>query len=448
MRILFLTQYYPPETGAAQNRLSDLARRLTRAGHRVTVLTALPSYPKGEIYDGYRGRLTMREDYEGICVVRTWVYVTKRKSFVQRILNYLSFAVLSPIVGWVIVKNVDVIIVESPPLFLGVSGYLLSRLKRAKFVLNVSDLWPESAVALDVLRNRRLIRWAKRVEEWLYNRANLVTGQTQGIVDSIQRRCTSTPVHLLTNGVALEFLEQVAQARISRMRLRVKFGFAQKFIVAYTGLHGLAQGLDTLLRSAELLKEHADIQFCFFGEGPEKPNLQSIAAERGLGNVRFYLPLPAAEMAELLASVDVSIVPLKRNYLFKGALPSKLFEALGAGVPVLVALDGEAKELIEKSRGGLLVAPENPEDMAQKILQLYQDAELCRQLGENGREYVRAHYSREEIAKGFEHLILIANSPTSAAITTGPNEDNSCVEAHNLPATTPLSDLETSKEQR
>jgi glycosyltransferase involved in cell wall biosynthesis len=230
------------------------------------------------------------------------------------------------------------------------------------------------------------------------------------------------------------------------MRLRVKFGFAQKFIVAYTGLHGLAQGLDTLLRSAELLKEHADIQFCFFGEGPEKPNLRSIAAERGLGNVQFYLPLPAAEMAELLASVDVSIIPLKRNYLFKGALPSKLFEALGAGVPVLVALDGEAKELIEKSRGGLLVEPENPEDMAQKILRLYQDADLCRRLGENGREYVRAHYNREEIAKRFENLILIANSPALVPITTGSAEDNSGAEARHLPARTPLSDLETSKE--
>jgi glycosyltransferase involved in cell wall biosynthesis len=406
MRILFLTQYYPPETGAAQNRLSDLAKRLTKAGHRVTVLTAVPSYPEGKIYDGYRGRLIMTEVEAGIRLVRTWAYVTKRKSFAQRILNYLSFAALSFIVGWVTTKNVDVVVVESPPLFLGFSGYMLSRFKRAKFVLNVSDLWPESAVALNVLRNRRLIRWATRAEEWLYSQANLVTGQTQGIVDSIRKRCTNTPVYLLTNGVAPEFLEQVDQVRSSRMRLREKFGFGRKFIVAYTGVHGLAQGLDTLLSSADLLRGHREIQFCFFGDGPEKPRLRSIAAERGLENVQFYSPLPASQMVELLAAVDVCVVPLKRNDLFKGALPSKLFEALGAGVPVLVGLDGEAKELIEKSQSGLPVEPENPEDMAQKTFRLYQDAELCRQLGESGRAYVSKHYNRKEIAERFERLLL------------------------------------------
>ena len=225
MRILFLTQYYPPEIGAAQNRLSDLAKRLKNKGHDVTVLTALPSYPRGEIYEGYRGRFRMTEDHDGIRVVRTWVYATKKKNFVPRIFNYLSFAVLSLIVGSVTAGKVDVIIVESPPLFLGFSGYFLSKLKHAKFVLNVSDLWPESAVVLNVLRNRRLIRWTTRGEEWLYSQASLVTGQTQGIVDSIRRRCANKPVHLLTNGVSPEFLERVAQARFSRQFLREKFGF-------------------------------------------------------------------------------------------------------------------------------------------------------------------------------------------------------------------------------
>src|SRR6267378_5235051 len=158
MRILILTQYYPPEIGAAQNRLSDLAKRLGNKGHDVTVLTALPSYPKGEIYTGYRGRLKMSEDLEGIRVVRTWVYATKNKNFLLRIFNYLSFALLSILVGSVTAGNVDVVIVESPPLFLGFSGYFLSKLKHAKLVLNVSDLWPESAVTLKVLRNRRLIQ--------------------------------------------------------------------------------------------------------------------------------------------------------------------------------------------------------------------------------------------------------------------------------------------------
>lgn len=447
MRILFLTQYYPPEIGAAQNRLSDLARRLTKSGHNVTVLTALPSYPKGEIYEGYRGRLKMTDEHDGIRVLRTWVYATKKKSFIPRILNYLSFALLSVIVGSLTAGNADAVIVESPPLFLGFSGYFLSKLKRAKFVLNVSDLWPESAVVLNVLHDRRLIRWATRGEEWLYRQASLVTGQTQGIVDSIRRRCANKPVHLLTNGVAPEFLERVAQARVSRQFLRDKFGFGQKFIVAYTGVHGLAQGLETLLRSADLLSEQIEIQFCFFGDGPEKSHLQSVAAERGLGNVHFYSSLKASEMAELLASIDVSVVLLKRNDLFKGALPSKLFEALGAGVPVVAALDGEAKELVERSRGGLFVEPENPEDMADKLLKLYRDAEVCRCLGENGKAYVGAHYDRKEIAKCFERLIVSANSTDFAGTTTGFAEGGAELDTSHLARDSSVSNSETSKEQ-
>jgi glycosyltransferase involved in cell wall biosynthesis len=445
MRILFLTQYYPPEIGAAQNRLSDLARRLTKSGHQVTVLTALPSYPKGEIYEGYRGRLKMTENLDGIRVVRTWVYATKVKNFVPRIVNYLSFAVLSLIVGAMTARNVEVVIVESPPLFLGFSGYILSKLKHAKFVLNVSDLWPESAVVLNVLHNRRVIQWAIRGEEWLYRQASLVTGQTRGIVDSIRRRCGDKPVHLLTNGVAPEFLKRVAQARISRRFLRKKFGFGQKFIVAYTGVHGLAQGLETVLRSADLLKEQTEIRFCFFGDGPEKSHLQSIAAERGSRNVQFYSSLTASEMAELLASIDVSVVPLKRNDLFKGALPSKLFEALGAGVPVVAALEGEAKELIERSRGGLFVEPENPEDMAHKLLELYQDAELCRCLGENGRAYVGAHYDREEIAKSFERLIVSSNSTDLAGADTGFAKGGAELDTSHLARDSSVSTIETGK---
>jgi glycosyltransferase involved in cell wall biosynthesis len=428
MRILFLTQYYPPEIGAAQNRLSDLAKRLAKSGHDVTVLTALPSYPKGEIYEGYRGRLKITEDQDGIRVVRTWVYATRKKNFVARLFNYVSFAALSVVVGSVISRDSEVVIVESPPLFLGFSGYILSQLKRATFVLNVSDLWPESAVVLNVLRNRRLIQWATSGEEWLYRQAKLVTGQTQGIVDNIRRRCADKPVHLLTNGVAPEFLEQVAQTRVSRDCFREKFGFGHDFIVAYTGVHGLAQGLETLLRSAELLKMHSDVRVCFFGDGPEKAHLQSIAAERKLGNVHFYSPLQASEMAQLLVSIDVSVVPLKRSDLFKGALPSKLFEALGAGVPVVAALDGEAKELIERSQGGLVVEPENPEDLAEKLLQLREAPELCRQLGENGRSYVASHYNRQAIAERFE-MLMREFSPISSiramkAKPKGPSEQS------------------------
>lgn len=419
MRILFLTQYYPPETGAVQNRLSDLAKRLAKLGHQVEVLTALPSYPKGETYEGYRRRFVMTEQDQSIRIVRTWAYATKKKNFFSRILNYLSFAVLSVPVGWMAAGGADVVVVESPPLFLGFSGYLLSRFKRARFILNVSDLWPESAVALGMLRNRIMVRWATKAEEWLYHSANMVTGQTEGIVSSIQRRCPSTPVHLMTNGVAPEFLTQVARASNKREALREKFGFQGKFIVAYTGVHGLAQGLDTVVRSADLLKQYKQIRFHFFGDGPEKSHLELSAAKNGADNVEFHPPLSAAHMPELLASIDVSVVPLKRNDLFRGALPSKLFEALGAGVPVILALNGEAKNLIEQSHGGLAVEPENPSDMAEKILRLYQNADLRERIGASGRAFVVARYNREHIARRFEEAVLLQTPPTYAGLVAG-----------------------------
>jgi glycosyltransferase involved in cell wall biosynthesis len=406
MRILFLTQYYPPETGAAQNRLSDLARRLTNAGHHITVLTAMPSYPKGEIYPGYEGRMGLEENDAGIQIVRTWIYATKRKNFVPRILNYLSFAVLSTVVGWRTIDKADVVFVESPPLFAGFAGYLLSKLKHARFVLNISDLWPESAVVLGVLRNQRVIKWVTQAEEWLYHKATLVTGQTQGIVDSIRKRCANTPVHLLTNGVAPEFVEQVQHLRSSRMQLREKFGFGQKFIVAYTGVHGLAQGLDTMLSSAALLKEHKDIQFCFFGDGPEKPHLQLFAAELGLENVQFFSPLPIFQMVEVLTAIDAAVVPLKRIDLFNGALPSKLFEAMGAAVPVIGAFQGEAQKLIEDANCGLCVEPENAAAMKTAILTMFGDPTLRKRLGDNGCAYVLTHYNRKDIAACFESLLL------------------------------------------
>jgi glycosyltransferase involved in cell wall biosynthesis len=406
MKILFLTQYFPPETGAAQNRLSDLASRLAEAGHSVTVLTALPSYPTGRIFDGYRGRLWMKENQNAVKVVRTWLYTTKKKGFVPRVVNYLCFSIIAFLGGLVTAGRVDAIFVESPPLFVGVAGYVLSKLKHAKFVLNISDLWPESAVVLGMLHNRRLIKLATRVEEGLYRRASLVTGQTQGIVSSIQSRVPEPRVVLLTNGIAPEFAAKVDNARRSRARTREEFGFGTKFIVAYAGVHGLAQGLDSIIHSARMLSSHKEILFVFLGDGPQKPHLRSIAADNALTNISFLPPVMISRMPDVLAAVDVSIVPLKNDSLFRGALPSKLFETIGAGVPVIAAVDGEARRFVKESRGGLVVEPENPRELAEAILLLQGDAGLRQMFSEHGRIYVENNYNRKNIFEKFEQLLL------------------------------------------
>jgi glycosyltransferase involved in cell wall biosynthesis len=432
MRVLFLTQYFPPETGAAQNRLSDLAERLASSGHQITVLTALPNYPQGEIFEGYRGRLVVTEERNKVRVIRAWIFATKSKSFLPKIVNYLSFAILSCIVGIFSVRQMDIVFVESPPLFLGISGYLLARIKRAKFVLNVSDLWPESAIALGMLRNPRIIRWSTRIEEGLYRRAQLVTGQTQGIIDGVRKRWPGAARALLTNGIALEFLARVETARAARPKIREEFGFGNKLIVAYTGVHGFSQGLETVIRAAELLASYKDIQFVFYGDGPQKRELVTMSTEKQLSNVKFLPPQSSDRMPDILASIDISIVPLKRTELFKGALPSKLFEALGAGVPVVAAVEGEAKRLVELSGGGIVIEPENSEKMAEAIVRLFRDPTSRQRLSVDGRNYLVAHYNRKVIADRLENLLLAVKSSSLSISDEGIPEAESQPQASDM----------------
>ena len=408
MRILILTQYYPPETGAAQNRLCDLAQRLAAAGHDVSVLTALPSYPTGRIFPEYRGKWFVRERGDGgVRVLRVWNFATRSPRFLPRVWSYVTFAVLSFLVGALVGGAADAVFVESPPLFLGVSGYWLSRVKRARFLFNVSDLWPESAIALGALRNAVLIRWATRSEERLYRRAWLVTGQSRGIVESIRRRCPEARVEWLPNGVAPEFLQAVAAARTSREKLRCELGFEGKFVIVFAGLHGLSQGLENVLRAAALLRGDQRISFLFCGDGPAKQGLVKAARALGLQNCEFREPVRTARMAQIWTAADAAIVPLKRSVSGLGMVPAKLFEAMGAGVPVIAALDGEARRLVDLAGGGLWVEPERPDEIAAAIVRLANDPAQCAELGARGEKFVSQNFNRAAIA---EKLLSILRS--------------------------------------
>lgn len=405
LRILILTQYYPPEVGAPQNRLSDLARRLARSGHTITVLTALPNYPRSEVFEGYRGRFSVVEQSEGTRVVRTWIYPLKRPSFRRRLLTYLSFAFSSMVLGAWKVGRQDFVVTESPPLFLLFSGLVISRLKRARFVVNISDLWPASAVAMGILRSRVLIALSTRLEEFLYRRSGLITAQTQGMVKNIRSRCPNVRVELMTNGVDTEAF-QVPQQPELKTRIRKEFGLEKKFVVGYAGLHGLAQGLETVIMAAKVLAGHENIVFALFGEGPEKDLLMRLARQALLANVHFYPAQPVSRMTEVFSLFDCALIPLKRLDLFQGALPSKMFEAMAASVPVIVGVDGEARRLVDKAQAGICVEPENPKALADAILKLYRDPACRKAMGEHGRAYVIEHYDRKRIARQFEQLLV------------------------------------------
>jgi glycosyltransferase involved in cell wall biosynthesis len=405
MNILILTQYYPPETGASQNRLSNLAQRFMQLGHTVTILTALPNYPKGEIFEAYKGHLVVEERIGNIKVIRTWIYTTNNKSFIQRLLNYFSFTLSSLLIGVWKIKSQDFVVFESPPLFLGLSALIISRLNRAKLVFNVSDLWPESAVVMGLLQNKALISLSIWLEEFLYRRSHLITGQTQGIVDNIQSRFPDKNVSLIMNGVNVEDFMTEAQSD-HRKKVRKEFEFEEMFVIGYAGLHGLAQGLQIILQAAQLLATYNNFLFVLFGDGPEKAKLIRLTDQIQLNNVRFYPSQPASRMPELISSFDIAVIPLRRLNLFKGALPSKMFEAMAAAIPCVVSIDGEARALVIKAKSGIFVEPENPEAMANAIMQLFQDPVHRRLLGENGRQFVIEHHNRHRIAEKFERLLL------------------------------------------
>lgn len=403
MKILFLTQYCPPEVGAPQNRIFEMAKRLKSFGHDVTILTAMPNYPKGEIFEEYKGKKVVKEVMDGINIVRTSIYATKEKSFIKRLRNYLSFTFSSVLTGAKYIEKQDVIITESPPLFLGWSGYVLSKKKKAKFIFNVSDLWPESAVKLDVLHNKALIKASTWLEEFCYKKAAAVTGQTQGIVDNIVNRgFDKNKVHLITNGVDTEFFKKENRDE----EFRKQIGIDGKFALCYAGIHGLAQGLEVIVNAAEMIKDYKDIQIVFIGDGPEKNKLIDMTKEKNLENITFLPVQPKSKMPKIIASMDATIIPLKKLDLFKGALPSKMFEALASQLPIILAVEGEAEKLINNAKAGITVEPENHKEVAEAILKLYNDEELRNNLGINGRKYVIENYSRESIARKLENILL------------------------------------------
>jgi len=402
MKILFLTQYCPPEVGAPQNRIFEMAKHLKKFGHEVTILTAMPNYPKGEIFDGYKGKKLVKEELDGINVVRTSIYTSKEKTFVKRLRNYLSFTFSSVFTGAKNVGEQDVVIVESPPLFLGWSGYVIAKKKKAKFIFNVSDLWPESAVKLDMLHNKMLIKMSTRLEEFCYRKAAAVTGQTQGIVDNIvSRGFDKNKVHLITNGIDTDLFKPENRS----VEFRQEWNIDDKFAICYAGIHGIAQGLEVIINAAEMLKEHKDIQFVFVGEGPEKPKLMEMVKKKGLNNVKFVGLQPKKNMPKIVASMDAAIIPLKKLDLFKGALPSKMFETLSSETAIILSAEGEAEKLIKSAKAGITVEPENAKEVADAVLKLYENRELAKEMGQNGRKYVMEHYSRKNITKKLENIL-------------------------------------------
>lgn len=403
--ILFITPYFPPEVGAAQTRVSETAFRLSQHGHEVTVLTTLPNYPKGRVFPEYERGQRRQENWRGVRVVRVWSYITHKKGFVARVLSQLSFGLLAPLLALRAVGRPDVIIVSSPPLFDAFAGRALAWLKRCPFIFSVADMWPESAVQLGALRNPALIWLAERLEWSTYQRAASVWALTDGIRSAlIARGLPEQKVFLLNNGVDTARFKPVPRAEA-----RAALGWDDRYTVLYAGTIGLAQSLKTVLDASERLRERRDVRFVLAGEGVAKAELQAEAARRGLANLSFLDSVPYELMPTLLSAADVCLVSLKKLPLFTGAIPLKTYEALACARPLLLAVDGEARELIERqARAARFVAPDDGQALTEGVLWMLEHADEARAMGERGRAFVVAHYDRDVLTTELEGHIAAA----------------------------------------
>lgn len=410
MKLLFLTQYYPPETGAPQNRLHSLALNLIEVGFEVEVLTAMPNYPKMEIFPEYREIKEMEETIDGVRVVRSSIFVTKDKGVAKRLMNYFSF-VWTSMRSYKRLSKADYVLCESPPLFLGISALYLARKLKAKMIFNVSDLWPESAVELDIVSNKLFLDLAYKLEAYLYKKSFLVTGQTQGIVADINKRFPKVPTMWLPNGIDKDVYSSVD---IETDWLE-QYEIQGKRLYMYAGIIGHAQGLDVIIRAKQwLMKNEPEIasglEFVMIGDGPEKDRL--VELDKELETKIVFIPnTPKQKVMRMIKNASGYIVPLKKLNLFLGAIPSKIFDPLALGIPVILGVDGEARIIfIEQGKGGLFYEPENHEALAKAIVQLENDKLLAKKLGQQGKDYVEQNFDRKNIAMCYKDRVQSLDS--------------------------------------
>lgn len=397
MRILILTQFYPPEFGAAAVRLSRLARLLAADSHAVTVLTGMPNYPEGVIRAGYRGRVLMRETLDGVNVERVWVYASPSKGTRARLLNQFSFMVMAALRG-TFLSRADVILVESHPLFVCLTGGWLKRVKRAPVVLNVSDLWPESAVATGALRaDSSMVKVATRVERWAYDDAAQIVGMTEGVLEGI-RAVLPNPERstLIKNAVDLEAFHPADAAL--RSQARARFDLGDRFTVVHIGNMSLTYDFKTMIETAAALPE---LLFLFVGGGSQEQTIRGWVAERGLENVRFAGVLPHTEMPLVWAAADACLIALGDHSVAGGTRPAKLYEALATGTPVVAAIRGEGAALVEEAGAGIVVPIGDAAAMAAALKQMVAFPDERKALSQHGRVYAEANLSPEQVRNAY-----------------------------------------------
>ena len=373
MKILFLTENFPPETNAAATRVYERALYWIKSGHQVTVITCAPNFPEGALFDGYQNCWRQTENMSGIQVVRVKTYISENRGIVRRSLDFLSFGFMGFING-IFLPRPDIVAATSPQFFAVVAGWGIAAFRRLPFVFELGDLWPTSIAAVGAIKKGLLLSLVEEFELFLYRRSARVAALTHAFKRNlISRGIEESKIDVVMNGVDLpRYTPQVRDQVLAQ-----EWGLENKFVIGYVGTHGMAHGLSNVLDAAKTLTGNNKIRFFLAGAGSDRDRLVKAAKQRKLSNVVFMPMQPKESMPAVWGLCDVALVHLKDNPAFSEVIPSKIFEAMAMGLPILLAVpDGEARGIVEGHAAGIWVPPENPEALAQAVQKLSVDTDL------------------------------------------------------------------------
>jgi len=401
LNVLIITASFVPDISPNARILSEISEDLVNRGHQVTVATPFPYHPTWVVPEQYRWKLHQVEQLNEIRLIRTYVYASPDKTFTTRMLNNVSIMV-STFFGALGAKKHDVALVISPPLLMGITAYAVRMLKRTPLVLSIQDLYPETAIELGMLKNEYLISLSEKLEKFLYQKSGKVAVISEGFKRNLMNKgVESDKIGVIPNWVDLEFIIPAPREN----HIRTEYEIGNKFMVLFAGTMGLAQGLESIVEAARLLRDIDDILFVFVGHGAAKEGLMSMCREYALENVKFIPIQPRERIPSFLAAADVCLATLKRKPLFNITIPCKIYEIMSAGRPIVLGVDGDAKRLVEKANCGICVEPENPQEMADAIIKLYENSDLRTEYGRNGRDYVVKNHSRWKLTGAYEELL-------------------------------------------
>jgi glycosyltransferase involved in cell wall biosynthesis len=374
MKLLFIVDNFPPEVSAQATRTYEHCKEWAKDKTiDITIITCAPNFPQGKLYRGYKNKIHQVEYIDSIKVVRVWSYMTKNSGFFKRILDYISFAISSFLIG--LFYKTDVIIATSPQFFTTLSAFLLSKLKRKPWIFEVRDLWPESIKTVGVMKQGFIIRMLEKIELGLYKSANRVVVVTNSFKQNlICRGIDENKIDIITNGSNLNLFQPIPK----NIKILQNLHLENKFIVGYIGTHGLAHSLDFIVRSIADIKDK-DIYFLFIGDGAKKYEIVLLSKELQLSNIIFLDQVNKTSIPLYLSICDISLVPLKKDDNFKTVIPSKIFESCAMGIPVLLGVEGESKDIITKYNSGLCFEPENKQDFLYKLLLLKKNKYIYKQ---------------------------------------------------------------------